>query len=130
MAWGRSIPNASPPTPQSAFSKSLPLVILLVILICAGVVAYHIFLAMQQISEGAGKKLQSNNVTLSKDGMRVGVKELRNENYVDSTQSFLVKAWNLSTWPAYKSRLWNKPQVSAVKERKSFSRSSSAANVK
>ena len=24
--------------------------------------------------------------------------------------SVLVKAWNLSTWPAYKSRLWNKEQ--------------------
>lgn len=47
--------------------------------------------------------------------MRVGVKEIKQENYVDSTQSFLVKAWNLSTWPAYKSKLWNKnePQEKA-----------------
>ncbi len=32
---------------------------------------------------------------------------LKTENYVDKTQGFLVKAWNLSSWPEYKSRLWN-----------------------
>lgn len=127
MAWGRSSIPKPPPPPQSAFSKSLPLIILIVVLAGAGLVAYHIFLALQHISEGAGKKLQSKNVTFTKDGMRVGVKELRTENYVDSTQSLLVKAWNLSTWPAYKSRLWNKPQESAGKERK-YSRSSSTAS--
>jgi hypothetical protein len=37
------------------------------------------------------------------------VKEVNTENYVDATQNVLVKAWNLSTWPEYKSRLgWNK----------------------
>jgi len=40
--------------------------------------------------------------------MKVGVKEIKNENYVDRTQSILVKAWNLSSWPGYKSKLWNK----------------------
>jgi hypothetical protein len=52
--------------------------------------------------------MESKNVVFTKDGMKVGVKELKNESYVDSTQSMLVKAWNLSTWPGYKSRLWNK----------------------
>ena len=28
-------------------------------------------------------------------------------------RSFLVKAWNYSSWPAYKSRFWNKDQVEA-----------------
>ena len=55
----------------------------------------------------------------TKDGMKVGVKEIKTESYVDSTQSILVKAWYLSTWPAYKSRLgWNKPKDDAVKARK------------
>ena len=40
--------------------------------------------------------------------MRVGVKEMKNEDYSDKTQSVLVKAWNLSTWPEYRSRFWNK----------------------
>jgi hypothetical protein len=56
----------------------------------------------------------------TKDGMRVGVKEVKDESYVDTTQSYIVKAWNLSTWPGYKSRLgWNKPQnTEGLKERK------------
>ncbi|KAA8566582.1 hypothetical protein EYC84_009128 [Monilinia fructicola] len=34
---------------------------------------------------------------------------MKNESYVDKTQGFLVKAWNLSSWPAYQSRLgWGK----------------------
>lgn len=52
--------------------------------------------------------MQKKNVVFTKDGMKVGVKEVKNESYVDATQGFLVKAWNYSTWPAYKSRLWNK----------------------
>lgn len=62
---------------------------------------------MQQISSAASDKMQSKNVVFTKDGMKVGVKEVKTESYVDSTQSILVKAWNLSTWPGYKSRLWN-----------------------
>jgi hypothetical protein len=52
--------------------------------------------------------------------MRVGVKELKDESYVDKTQSYFVKAWNLSTWPAYKSRIWNREQQEVgLRERKS-----------
>lgn len=75
---------------------------------------------MQKISSAANDKIQSKNVVFTKDGMKVGVKEMNNENYVDTTQSFLVKAWNLSTWPEYKSRLWNKqePENAKAKSRK------------
>jgi hypothetical protein len=38
-----------------------------------------------------GKK----NVVFTKDGVRVGVKQVQNEKYVDKTQSYVVKAWNL-----------------------------------
>jgi len=58
-------------------------------------------------------------VVFTKDGMKVGFKEVRTENYVGQTQSILVKAWNLSSWPAYKSRLgWNKTQEEAAKKKK------------
>ena len=64
--------------------------------------------------------MQSKNVVFTKDGLKVGVKEVKNESYVDSVQSGLVKAWNLSTWPGYKSRLWNKenPTDAKVEARK------------
>ena len=52
--------------------------------------------------------MKKKNVVFTRSGLKVGVKEVRNERYVDKTQSILVKAWNLSTWPGYKSRYWNK----------------------
>jgi hypothetical protein len=39
-----------------------------------------------------GKK----NVVFTKDGLKVGVKHVETERYVDATQSWVVKAWNLS----------------------------------
>lgn len=39
-----------------------------------------------------GKK----NVVFTRDGVKVGVKSIQNESYVDKTQSWVVKAWNLA----------------------------------
>lgn len=39
--------------------------------------------------------MNKKNVVFTKDGVRVGVKQVQNERYVDATQSFVVKAWNL-----------------------------------
>lgn len=132
MAWGKK----TPPPPSSSLryctpmlceashttnttsSKLLPLIVLFVVLAGAAFVGYHLYLAFTQISSAANEKLQSKNVVFTKDGMKVGVKEIKNENYVDKTQNILVKAWNLSTWPEYKSRLWNKQQADKDKDTK------------
>ncbi|TVY46650.1 hypothetical protein LOCC1_G001613 [Lachnellula occidentalis] len=114
MAWGRSAPKPPPPT-SSALSKILPLLVLLIVLGGCAFVGYHIYLSVQDISSAASDKMQSKNMVFTKDGLRVGVKERKTESYVDSTQSLLVKAWNLSTWPGYKSRLWNQQQVESAK---------------
>ena len=89
-------------------SKLAPLIILLTVLVAFAFVGYHLYLTAQKISAATNDKMQRKNVVFTKDGMKVGVKEVKNESYVDATQGFLVKAWNYSTWPAYKSRLWNK----------------------
>ncbi|TGO12402.1 hypothetical protein BTUL_0089g00390 [Botrytis tulipae] len=129
MAWGSS--SKSPPPPRSALSKLLPLLIFLVIVGAFAFVGYQVYLVTQQVSKSASDKMASKNVSFTKDGVKVGVKELKNENYVDKTQGFLVKAWNLSTWPAYRSRLgWNSPKDNGnggkVESRKPYSRSSSS----
>jgi len=51
--------------------------------------------------------MEKKHVSFTKDGMKVGVKELNDEDYADKTQNLLVKTWNASSFPAYKSRLWN-----------------------
>lgn len=53
--------------------------------------------------------MEKRHISLSADGgMKVGIKELKTEDYSYQTQNMLVKAWNYSTWPEYRSRLWNK----------------------
>jgi len=131
MAWGRS--SVAKPPPPSALSKLLPLLIFLLLLSLFAFVGYHLYVSIQKISTAVSTKLESKNVVFTKDGLRVGVRDLKNESYVDMTQSFLVKAWNLSTWPGYKSSLWNKQQAEGggasggkVEARKPYSRTSSA----
>ncbi|KAH6677180.1 hypothetical protein B0J14DRAFT_615459 [Halenospora varia] len=133
MAWGKSVPKAPPP-PTSALMKILPLFILFAVLAGAAFVGYHIYLSVQQIGNAASDRMQSKNVVFTKDGVKVGVKHMKNENYVDATQSFMVKAWNLSTWPAYKSKLWNTGPTDSgsgkVESRKPYSRTSSTQSTK
>lgn len=84
------------------------MIVLFVTLFVFAFIGYHLYRSFQKISAAANDKMQSKNVVFTKDGVKVGVKDVNTESYVDSTQGFLVKAWNLSTWPEYKSRLWNK----------------------
>ncbi|KAF7876416.1 hypothetical protein EAF04_001508 [Stromatinia cepivora] len=130
MAWGSP---SKPPPPRSALSKLLPLLIFLIVLGAFAFIGYQVYLVTQQVSKSASDKMASKNVSFTKDGVKVGVKEMKNESYVDRTQGLLVKAWNLSTWPAYRSRLgWNSPKDNGdgngpkVEARKPYSRSSSS----
>jgi hypothetical protein len=85
MAWGSSKPKAPPP-PSSSFSKILPLLVTFIILGALGWVGFQVYLTATQIADRAGKKLEKKNVIFTKDGMKVGVKEIGTEKYVDSSQ--------------------------------------------
>jgi len=120
MSWGR-VAEKPPPPPRSALKKLTPLIVLLLLVLFFAFVGYHIYLSVQAISSAASKKMEDKHVVITKDGVRVQVKEVNTENYVGNTQSVLVKAWNLSTWPAYKSRLWNKGETTQADARKPYS---------
>lgn len=49
-----------------------------------------------EISGAAEARMSRRNINFSKEGMRVGVKDIGNESYVDKTQRWVVKAWELS----------------------------------
>lgn len=70
------------------------------------------YLYTQQLANRGTEHLKKKNINISKDGgMKVGVKEVRTEEYADAQQKGLVNVWNHSSFPAYKSRLgWNAPQ--------------------
>ncbi|OAA41610.1 hypothetical protein BBO_05596 [Beauveria brongniartii RCEF 3172] len=83
------------------FRQILPLIITLGVVGGIGFVLYHVYLSVTKMGETASQKMGKKNVVLTKDGMRVGVKNVRNERYVDKTQSYVVKAWNLGQAQEY-----------------------------
>ncbi|MCJ1261883.1 hypothetical protein MMC22_001752 [Lobaria immixta] len=95
---------------MSAFSKLAPLLILFVVLSIFAFIGYAVYCIANDVADKTAQKMEKRHLSITKEGMVVGVKEKKEERYVDQTQSFLVKAWNFSTWPAYKSRVWNKEQ--------------------
>ena len=54
------------------------------------------WVSVGKIRAQASEQMGAHNVVLSRDGMRVGVRHMEDEKYVDATQSWVVKAWNLS----------------------------------
>ncbi|EAL92583.1 hypothetical protein ACP6JD_006292 [Aspergillus fumigatus] len=85
----------------------IPLFILLVAIIIFSVIAYIAYSIVQEVGKNTRSKMEKKNVMFTRDGVKVGVKELTEEDYVDRSQSILVNIWNHTSFPAYKSRLWN-----------------------
>jgi hypothetical protein len=88
MAWGNSTP---PPPTQSALSKVAPLLIFFALVGIIAAVLLQVAKTASDIADNAGKKLEKKNVVITKDGVKVGVKEIRNENYVDKTQRCVLR---------------------------------------
>jgi len=108
----------------------IPLLILFIVLCFAGFVGYVVYSIANDIADKTSKKMDKHNVSFGKDGMKIGVKQIKEEDYVAQTQSMFVKAWNYSEWPAYKSRIWNKEQPASGKASGSSSRQQSMGATK
>ncbi|KAL4945200.1 hypothetical protein BDV06DRAFT_48504 [Aspergillus oleicola] len=87
--------------------RLLPLIILFVVIIVLVAIGFIAYSIIQEVSNKTRSKMEKKNVMFTKDGMRVGVKEVNEEEYVDRSQSILVNMWNQTSFPAYKSRLWD-----------------------
>ncbi|KAF5982033.1 hypothetical protein FCOIX_3937 [Fusarium coicis] len=81
----------------SALSQVLPLIIVFALLSVGGWIGYQVYISVAKMSDAASERMGKKNVVFTKDGVKVGVKQIKNENYVDATQSWFVKAWNLGT---------------------------------
>ncbi|KAG6156646.1 hypothetical protein E4U11_005539 [Claviceps purpurea] len=75
--------------------KLVPLLIAIVFVSAIGWVLYQVYDSATKIRDTASERMGKKNVLFTKDGVRVGVKDVQNEKYVDKTQSWVVKAWNL-----------------------------------
>ncbi|KAE8352879.1 hypothetical protein BDV28DRAFT_118920 [Aspergillus coremiiformis] len=85
----------------------VPLIVLLVVVTVLAVIGYITWSIVQEVTRNTRSKMEKKNVVWTKDGMKVGVKELNDEDYKARSQSVLVNMWNHTSFPAYKSRLWN-----------------------
>ncbi|RYO78780.1 hypothetical protein DL766_006047 [Monosporascus sp. MC13-8B] len=95
MAWGRPT-NVEDKTASTTARQLLPLIIALVILAGLAFVGYQVYLSVTQIRRNAKQRMASrHNVVFTRGGVRVGVKHVEQEAYVDRTQSWVVKAWNM-----------------------------------
>ena len=73
-----------------------PLAILLSVLIVFGFVGYIAYTIANDVAEKTSKKMQRKNVIVTKDGMKVGVREIKEERYVDQTQKYVLLSSYLS----------------------------------
>lgn len=121
---------------KSTLGALVPLIITVILLAVVAAVGFIAYQIACEVADNTSKKIEKKNMSLSKDGLKVGVKDVSAEKVGDRTQSVLVKAWNASNWPAYKSRLgWGQGSPAAssgtsTETRKAYSRTSSSQNTK
>ncbi|WEW55352.1 hypothetical protein PRK78_000782 [Emydomyces testavorans] len=84
--------------------RLIPLAMLFLVLAVLGFIGLVIYNIVMDVKEQTRKQLEKKNVTWSKTGMTVELKEWNDEEYKDRTQSVLVDIWNRGTIPGMKYR--------------------------
>ena len=75
---------------MSLLSKLVPLVLLFFGVVAAAFVGFVIYTIATDIADKTSKKMERKNVSFGKEGMKIGVKEVKTENYVDQTQKLAL----------------------------------------
>lgn len=70
----------------------VPVIVLFVVLVVLAVVGYIVYSIIQDVTKNTREKLEDRNVVFSKDGMKVGVKEIKDEEYRDRSQRFVFSS--------------------------------------
>ena len=64
----------------------VPLLILVIVVCGAAVVGYVAYSIANDIADKTAAKMEKKNVSFGKEGLKIGVKELKEEDYVGATQ--------------------------------------------
>lgn len=87
---------------MSALGNLIPLIILFVVLGGGAFIGYQIYLWSNEMSERGKKHMEKKNMSFTKEGgLKVGVKEVKDEAYTDKTQKYVT--WLSYTAPARES---------------------------
>ena len=79
----------------------IPLFLLFLFLCVFGLIAYAFYAVANDVKDKTVTKMQKKNVTVTKDGMRVGVREVREEEYIGGQQrSVLTVMLSMYLWEA------------------------------
>lgn len=73
---------------MAGLSKVVPLAIFFLVLTIAAFIGYVVYTIATDVADKTSKKMEKKNISFGKEGMKIGVKEVRNENYVDQTQRY------------------------------------------
>ena len=73
---------------MTLLGKLVPLVILFLVLAFAAFIGYAAYTIATDVADKTSKKMEKKNVSFGKEGMKIGVKEIKTENYVDQTQKY------------------------------------------
>ncbi|CAI7570152.1 hypothetical protein PCG10_010654 [Penicillium crustosum] len=95
----------------------LPLILLLVFVGIVAAVGFIVYSIVQDVGRNTREKMERKNIAFTRDGMKVQVKEVKDEAYKDRTQSVLYNMWNHTSFPAYKSRLWDMAGASSSEQK-------------
>ena len=68
----------------------VPLILLLVFVAVLAVVGYIVYSIVQDVSKNTREKMERKHMVFTKDGMKVQVKEIKDEAYKDRTQRFVL----------------------------------------
>lgn len=99
--------------------KILPFALLVVGFTVLAIIAYVVYSIVQDIADKTSKEMQRHNVNLGKDGVRIGVQEIKNERYVDRTQRYVCHGcvghvgWNQAALMTSNLLLLNEQYLSA-----------------
>ena len=72
---------------MSKTSSLVPLIILFVLLAVASLIGYIAYQVANDVNSQTRQKMEKRNISFSKDGLKVGVREKNTEQYADETQS-------------------------------------------
>lgn len=75
-------------TKMSALSKLAPLLILFVVLSIFAFIGYAVYSIANDVADKTAQKMEKRHLSITKEGMVVGVKEKKEERYVDQTQRY------------------------------------------
>ncbi|KAJ5943916.1 hypothetical protein N7516_004084 [Penicillium verrucosum] len=95
----------------------LPLILLLVFVGILAAVGFVVYSIVQDVGKNTREKMERKNIAFTRDGMKVQVREVKDEAYKDQTQSVLFNMWNHTSFPAYKSRLWDMAGASSSEQK-------------